>query len=67
MNKNTHKKITRNNIFATLIAFTYPLITQALDQQPSTKQKDSTSVEISYGELIDKITIFKANIIFNFP
>jgi len=60
MNKNTHKKITRNNIFVTLIAFTYPLITQALNQQPPTKQKeDSTSVEISPGELIDKITILE--------
>ncbi len=59
MIKQTHKKITSNNIFATLVALTCSLITQAVGLQPETKQENSISVEISYGELIDKITILE--------
>lgn len=57
--KYTHCKSRSKHIFATVIASMCPLITQALDQQPQTKQKSSISVEISYGELIDKITILE--------
>jgi len=59
MTTNTHYKNIGHNIFATIIALTCPLSTQALDQQPQIKQKNSVSVEISYGELIDKITILE--------
>jgi len=57
--KHTHCKNTSKHVFATIIASMCPLITQALDQQPQTNQKNSISVEISYGELIDKITILE--------
>jgi len=59
MIKNTHHKNVNNNIFATSIIFVCSLTTQALDQHPQIKQKSSISVEISYGELIDKITILE--------
>ena len=59
MTKNTHHKNVSNNVFATIITLMCPLITQALDQQPQIEQKNSISVEISYGELIDKITILE--------
>ena len=59
MTTNTHQKNIGNNIFATIITFMCPLTTQALDQQPQIKQKNSISVEVSYGELIDKITILE--------
>ena len=59
MTKNTLHRNISHNIFATIIIFMCPLTTQALYQQPQIKQKDSISVEISYGELIDKITILE--------
>jgi len=59
MTKNTHHKNVINNIFATIITFMCPLTIQTLDQQSQIKPKDSVSVEISYGELIDKITILE--------
>jgi len=59
MTTNTHHKNVNHNVFATIITFICPLATQAVDQQPQIEQKDSIAVEISYGELIDKITILE--------
>jgi len=59
MTKNIHHKNVSNNVPATIITFMCSLTTQALDQQPQIQQKDSIAVEISYGELIDKITILE--------
>jgi len=59
MTTNAHHKKVNSTVFATMIAFTCPLTLQALDQQIQIKQKESIAVEISYGELIDKITILE--------
>jgi len=59
MTKNTHHNNLHNHVCAIFITFMCPLATQALDQQPQIKQKESISIEISYGELIDKITILE--------
>ncbi len=57
--KYTHCQSTGKHVFAAVIAFTCPLVAQTDDQQSITKQKNMISVEISYGELIDKITILE--------
>ena len=57
--KYTHCKNTGKHVFATVIASMCPLITQASTQQLSVEQKNTISIEISYGELIDKITILE--------
>ncbi len=59
MAKSTHYKNIGHNIFATVITLMCPLATQALDQQSQIKQKNNILVEVSYGELIDKITILE--------
>ncbi len=57
--KYTHCQSTGKHIFATVIASMYPLITQASTQQLLIEQKNTISVEISFGELIDKMTILE--------
>ena len=59
MTKNTYCKKIGHNIFAAIIILMCPLATQTVDQQSQIKQKGSILVEISYGELIDKITILE--------
>jgi len=43
--KYTHCKNASKHVFVIIIASMCPLITQALDQQPQTKQKNSISVD----------------------
>jgi len=57
--KYTHCKSRSKHVFAAMITSMCPLVTQASAQQLSAEQKNTISVEISYGELIDKITILE--------